>query len=34
MFGRGYFTEVFLEIAAYFPEDIQEIVAYFPEEGR
>ena len=30
--GRGYFPEVFQEIAAYFPEDFQEIVGYFPED--
>jgi hypothetical protein len=32
--GRGYFPEVFREIAAYFPEDFWEIVAYFPEYFR
>ena len=34
LFGRGYFPEVFREIAAYFPEDIREIVAYFLEDFR
>jgi hypothetical protein len=30
-YGRGYFPEVFREIAAYFPRDIRGLSSYFQE---